>query len=542
MKKILALALAIVLALSTLSLTAFAAEADHGTLLDGVVNNADPSATFITAEIDGLQANESVEVKLYSGDSLLATTSWKKEFPIADAKGVMTTVKICITATSSSWKTVWEEGKLSADYIPDKATLIVDGVECNTALIEMIDTDLEPVVWADTVPYHGTLLDGVVNVADPSATYITAEIDGLNAKESVAIKLYSGDTLLATTTWNKEFPIADEKGVMTSVKICITATSSSWKTVWETGKLSADYIPDKATLIVDDVVCNTALIEMIDTDLEAVVWADLVPVSAITVVQEGEGTVVLSKEKACEGEKIEVTLTPAAGYNLGYVEILDGAGEPVAFENNKFEMPASEVTVNVYFTEAPVYEVSVSVLGTGRVTTSQNSYYEGATVRLNVTHKVGYVLSSITVTDVYGNDIPVDGTSFEMPGCEVEVCVVFKKVLPKPATMNFKASVELEGAELEAGSFKFQLSYIYRGKEYVIETIENPEDGKIEFAPNLVYAPHSYTFFIKQIALDDAGIEYDMTVYEISAEIDYSKGYLSATLSQNDVVFVNYAK
>lgn len=191
----------------------------------------------------------------------------------------------------------------------------------------------------------------------------------------------------------------------------------------------------------------------------------------------------------------------------------------------------------------PTYNVSVYVEGNGTVRLTKDAFMAGETVTLTISTKSRfYVVKEIIVIDASGSPVTVEDRSFVMPASEVEVYVVIKKVLPKPAIMNFKASVELEGAELEAGSFKFQLSYVYRGKEYVIETIENAEDGKIEFAPNLVSAPQNYTFFIKQIALDDAGIEYDMTVYEISAVIDYSKGYLSATLSQNDVVFVNYAK
>jgi hypothetical protein len=390
----------------------------------------------------------------------------------------------------------------------------------------------------------GILKDGVVNNADPAATFITLEVYGLKAYESVQIKLYSGDDLLSVTSWDKpeELPILDAVDVKTTVNIEITRESSSWETEWILGKLSADYTPDSATLIVDGVECDTALIEMINTDLEDVDWADIVPANEITVNFEGEGTVVASKSEACVGEKIDVTFTPAEGYSLGYSEVLDAEGNAITFEDGSFIMPEGEVTIVAYFTELPVYEVYTSVLGTGRVSTAQDSYYAGATVRLNITHKVGYVLSSITVTDIYGNDIPVDGTSFVMPDCEVEVNVVFVKILPKPAIINFVANVELDGADIEAGSCKFQLAYLYRGKEYVIETATNDANGKVEFAPIYTYAPQSYTFFIKQIAVDDAGVEYDATVYEIDAVIDYSKGYLAANVSETTVDFVNYVK
>lgn len=385
----------------------------------------------------------------------------------------------------------------------------------------------------------GILKDGIVNLGG----FITTEIDGLKAKESVVVKIYSGETHIATTTWQSDLPVSDPIGVTTTVKTCFAATSSSWATEWEAGKLSADYIPDSAVLFVDGVECNTAKIDMIAASTEdAVDWAEVIPANDIIISVEGEGTVVASKSEACVGEKIDVTFTPAEGYSLGYSEVLDAEGNAITFEDGSFIMPEGEVTIVAYFTELPVYEVYTSVLGTGRVSTAQDSYYAGATVRLNITHDVGYSVRSISVIDAWGNSIPVDGNSFVMPDCEVEVNVVFVKILPKPAIINFVANVELDGADIEAGSCKFQLSYLYRGKEYVIETATNDANGKVEFAPIYTYAPQSYTFFIKQIAVDDAGVEYDATVYEIDAVIDYSKGYLAANVSETTVDFVNYVK
>ena len=144
MKKILALALAIVLALSTLSLTAFAAEADHGTILDGVVNNADPSATFITAEIDGLQANESVEVKLYSGDTLLATTTWKKEFPIF--------TRVHNSAPTVHTETAVVENSIIADEC------VIEGTVINSVIFRGVHVGKGAVI-RDSVLFHGTYVE-----------------------------------------------------------------------------------------------------------------------------------------------------------------------------------------------------------------------------------------------------------------------------------------------------------------------------------------------------------------------------------------------
>ncbi len=205
----------------------------------------------------------------------------------------------------------------------------------------------------------------------------------------------------------------------------------------------------------------------------------------------------------------------------------------------------SEVTVSgaskIVEGEVPSYNVSVSVEGNGTVRLTKDSYMAGETVTLSTTGASKYyVVKEIIVVAANGTSVAVNDRSFVMPASEVEVTVVFHKILPKPSVINFNASVDFEGADLEAGAFKFQLSYIYRGVEYVLQTITNDAEGNIEFAPIYTYAPQSYTFFIKQIALDDAGVEYDATVYEIDTVVDYSKGYLSAALSDNGVEFVNY--
>ena len=151
LKRIMAIVLCLAMVLSTMSFNVFAEEsttAISGTFTGGLVNLDDSEKTFISADIENLYATESVVLKLFDADgTLLATTTLTNSgYFISDELSV----KFCIRGTSGSWDTVWEEGKLRADYVPSYAILYVDGEEMNSAPIKMEKTSGEIAInWAD---------------------------------------------------------------------------------------------------------------------------------------------------------------------------------------------------------------------------------------------------------------------------------------------------------------------------------------------------------------------------------------------------------
>ncbi len=108
-----------------------------GTLDSGVALDKS-SGSYINFELSNLKAKNSIEVKMYSGDLLLATAKLiKTEYLTYTAL----TVNLCITATSSSWETTWEQEKVY-NLVPDNAELYVDGVKVSTVnKITMYNTD-----------------------------------------------------------------------------------------------------------------------------------------------------------------------------------------------------------------------------------------------------------------------------------------------------------------------------------------------------------------------------------------------------------------
>ena len=123
-----------------------------GTINGGLVNLQDANRTFLTIESYIAYANESIVVKVYDANgTLLATSSLVDNDRVLLGKtnfGLSTMVGI--NCTDSWWNTTWEADKLRADYVPATATLFVDGVEMNTANIQMRTAAGETEVnWAD---------------------------------------------------------------------------------------------------------------------------------------------------------------------------------------------------------------------------------------------------------------------------------------------------------------------------------------------------------------------------------------------------------
>lgn len=64
---------------------------------------------------------------------------------------------------------------------------------------------------------------------------------------------------------------------------------------------------------------------------------------------DGNGEVSISQDKAAEGEKIEIVVTPKEGYTLSVIKVIDENGNLIEVSNNSFIMPASDVQIEVIF-------------------------------------------------------------------------------------------------------------------------------------------------------------------------------------------------
>ena len=239
MKKFLSLALAVLMLAVMLPITALAAgpsgsiESASITRDNGVLKNA------VSVELKNVNFESSVQVQLYSGDTLLTTATLQGVTP--GSYGFLT----CCIATETAdeyWAlTPWTPRD---NVVPDKAVLVVDGHELNTKTFTLDAED-----WAKL---PGTVLPCSIERAAIThdnkilKNAVSVDLKNVNFESSVQVKLYSGETLLTTATLQRVDP-----GSYNFLTCCIATETADecWPlTPWTPRD---NVVPDKAVLFVD---------------------------------------------------------------------------------------------------------------------------------------------------------------------------------------------------------------------------------------------------------------------------------------------------
>ena len=137
------------------------------------------------------------------------------------------------------------------------------------------------------------------------------------------------------------------------------------------------------------------------------------------------GSVTADKTTANVGEIITLTATPADGYQLGIYTVISG-GQQITVTNNKFTMPAGNVTITATF-NAIGYTVSYGTMSNGSVTASKTTANVGETITLTATPATGYNFGAFTVTSGE-QTITVSNNTFTMPAGNVTVSATFTAI------------------------------------------------------------------------------------------------------------------
>ena len=82
---------------------------------------------------------------------------------------------------------------------------------------------------------------------------------------------------------------------------------------------------------------------------------------SITVTPSDNGTVEASASTAKQGTEIALTVTPATGYVLNALTVVDASNNAVTVTDNKFTMPAANVTVTATFKEKPAGATTATI-------------------------------------------------------------------------------------------------------------------------------------------------------------------------------------
>ena len=249
----------------------------------------------VSVDLKNVNFKSSVQVKLYRGDTLLTTATLQGVEP--GNRGFLT----CCIATQTAdeyWSlTPWTPRD---NVVPDKAVLIVDGNKKDEKTFKLnadewaaLPGTVRPCSIESAVITHA---NGVLKNA------VSVELQDVTFAESVAVELYSGNTLLTTATLNTNKLGADSYPWLT----CCIATQTAdeyWSLTPWTPK--DDVVPNRAVLVVD----GLKLAEKTFT-LNADAWADLPG-----TVPPSSGSIVITTPSEDTTPKTDDQKNPSTGAN-----------------------------------------------------------------------------------------------------------------------------------------------------------------------------------------------------------------------------------
>ena len=260
---------------------------------NGVLKNA------VSVDLKNVNFKSSVQVQLYRDATLLTTATLNTGVLTVGQNHLFVTCCIPTKGEDAAWSlTSWTPRD---NVVPNRAVLVVDGSKLDEKTFTLNAED-----WA-ALP--GTVLpcsieSAVITHANGVLkNAVSVELQDVTFAESVAVELYSGDTLLTTATLNTNKLGADSYPWLT----CCIATETAdeyWSlTPWTPRD---NVVPDKAVLVVD----GSKLAEK-DFTLNAEDWAKLPG-----TVRPSSGSIVIVPDRTEDTTpKTEDQKNPSTGAN-----------------------------------------------------------------------------------------------------------------------------------------------------------------------------------------------------------------------------------
>ena len=296
MKKFLSLALAVLMLAVMLPITALAAgptgsiERAVITHDNGVLKNA------VSVDLKNVNFESSVQVQLYSGETLLTTATLQKVTP--GSHDFLTCCIATVTADEYWSLTPWTPRD---NVVPNRAVLVVDGSKLDEKTFTLNAED-----WANL---PGTVLpwsiESAVITHDNGVlkNAVSVELQDVTFAESVAVKLYSGETLLTTATLKTGVLTVGKYYPFVTCCIPTEGEDAAWSLTSWTPK--DDVVPNKAVLVVD----GRELAEKAFT-LNADEWAALPG-----TVRPSSGSIVITTPSEDTAPKTDDQKNPSTGAN-----------------------------------------------------------------------------------------------------------------------------------------------------------------------------------------------------------------------------------
>ena len=224
-----------------LPITALAAEPSGSIESAGITHAGGYLKNAVSVELKNVNFESSVQVQLYSGDTLLTTATLQGVTP--GSYGFLT---CCIPTEGEddAWSlTPWTP---KDDVVPNRAVLVVDGSKLDEETFTLNDED-----WANlpgtAFPYSGSIeRAGITHDNGVLKNAVSVDLKNVNFESSVQVQLYRDETLLTTATLQGVDP--DSYGFLTCCIATETADANWALTPWTP---KDNIVPNKAVLFVD---------------------------------------------------------------------------------------------------------------------------------------------------------------------------------------------------------------------------------------------------------------------------------------------------
>ncbi|MFR9276113.1 SpaA isopeptide-forming pilin-related protein [Finegoldia magna] len=141
----------------------------------------------------------------------------------------------------------------------------------------------------------------------------------------------------------------------------------------------------------------------------------------------GKGRIEVDKKEAVKGDKVTFKLIPEEGNTITSLSVKTGSGKVDIVDGNSFIMPDEAVTINATFKPISqnVYPITVEPSKNGKVSVKAIAT-SGEEVTVSVNPNDYYELDTLTVTDINGTPVQVNGLRFTMPESGVNISATFK--------------------------------------------------------------------------------------------------------------------
>ena len=253
---------------------------------NGVLKNA------VSVDLKNVNFKSSVQVKLYSGDTLLTTATLQGVD--SGSYGFLTCCIATVTADEYWALTPWTPRD---NVVPNKAVLVVDGLKLAEKKFELNADE-----WAALPGTYGGSIERAVITHNNGVlkNAVSVDLKNVNFKSSVQVKLYSGDTLLTTATLQ-----GVDSGSYGFLTCCIATETADeyWSlTPWTPRD---NVVPNKVVLFVDDNEMGT-----MEFTLDAAEWANLPG-----TVRPSSGSIVIIPDRTEDTPKTDDQKNPSTGAN-----------------------------------------------------------------------------------------------------------------------------------------------------------------------------------------------------------------------------------